>query len=75
MFPHYGSLRTVLLKHLLGIEPENAEQPTQEWDHFRARVVAEFLPESESPRLIQRQLAELETGLGTPARLSLGAEF
>jgi len=75
MFPNYGGLRTVLLKHLLGIEPESIEQPTWEWDHFRAHAVAEFLPESENPRLIQRQLAEIELGSGRPTRLSFNGEF
>lgn len=60
MSHHYGNFRAVLLKHLLGLEPEAADPQASEWERMRAEVVAEFLPEVENTRLTQRTLAELD---------------
>lgn len=50
----------MLLKHLLGLEPEAADPRASEWERLRAEAVAEFLPEVENTRLTQRTLAQLD---------------
>jgi hypothetical protein len=60
MSGHYLNLRAVLLKHLLGLEPDADNPFKSEWERFRAQAVAEFLPDAESARLTQRTLAELD---------------
>jgi hypothetical protein len=69
MSHHYGNLRAVLLKHLLGLEPEATDHQAGEWERMRAEAVAEFLPEVENTRLTQRTLAELDQ------RSSVTSEF
>ena len=69
MSHHYGNLRAVLLKHLLGVEPSSTDPQAGEWERLRAQVVAEFLPEVENSRMTQRTLAEIDQHLPIPAKI------
>lgn len=68
MSHHYGNLRAVLLKHLLGVEPEATDPQAGEWEQMRAEAVAEFLPEAENTRVTQRTLAELDQRSPSPSK-------
>lgn len=70
MSHHYGNLRAVLVKHLLGLEPESTDPRASEWERLRAEVVAEFLPEVENSRMTQRTLAELDQRSPVSAKTS-----
>jgi hypothetical protein len=65
----------MLLKHLLGLEPEPPDPIAREWESLRAQAVAEFLPEVESSWIRQKTLAAIDARQTACAKLSIAGEF